>query len=147
MSCSRRVFLQMVPPIIGVAALPQILSGCIGGSDTPISGTLTLTNGMGTLPFAQYAELSTVNGGVLVDSDLGVLAIVRTGTTTAAALSAICTHQGCTMNIPSSGTELDCPCHGSVCSLSGQVLQGPANRPVAVYTATVTATGIDVTAG
>ena len=147
MACTRRVFLQMMPPIIGVAAMPQILSGCISSSDTPISGTLTLSNGKGTLPFSQYSELSTVNGGVLVDSDVGVLAIVRTGSTTAAILSAVCTHQGCTMNIPSSGTELDCPCHGSVFSLSGQVLQGPANRAVAVYSATVSANGIDVTVG
>jgi Rieske Fe-S protein len=49
---------------------------------------------------------------------------------TAACFSAICTHQGCT--VAPAGSELHCPCHGSrYNAATGDVLQGPATRPLA----------------
>ncbi|WP_027927364.1 Rieske (2Fe-2S) protein [Amycolatopsis benzoatilytica] len=45
--------------------------------------------------------------------------------------SAICTHQGCTVNPPRDG-QADCPCHGSVFdALTGAVKHGPASQPLA----------------
>lgn len=45
------------------------------------------------------------------------------------AFSAICTHQGCT--VQPSGAELVCPCHGSVFeSATGRNVSGPAPRPL-----------------
>jgi nitrite reductase/ring-hydroxylating ferredoxin subunit len=43
-----------------------------------------------------------------------------------AALSPICTHQGCTVDI--AGRQLVCPCHGSVYERTGVVVRGPAER-------------------
>jgi Rieske Fe-S protein len=44
------------------------------------------------------------------------------------AVSAVCTHQGCTVN---AGTgKLSCPCHGSVFGLDGAVQNGPASTPL-----------------
>jgi Rieske Fe-S protein len=46
------------------------------------------------------------------------------------AFSAICTHQGCTVNKVDSGT-IDCPCHGSKFAIAdGSVVHGPASRPL-----------------
>ncbi|HSZ31192.1 MAG TPA: Rieske (2Fe-2S) protein, partial [Pseudonocardiaceae bacterium] len=46
------------------------------------------------------------------------------------AFSAICTHQGCTVNKVTSGT-IDCPCHGSKFAIAdGSVVHGPASRPL-----------------
>jgi Rieske Fe-S protein len=50
-------------------------------------------------------------------------------------LSAICTHQGCTVDIQ--GQQLVCPCHGSTYDRRGQVLRGPAERPLATLPAVV----------
>ncbi len=47
------------------------------------------------------------------------------------ALSAVCTHQGCEVRPGSNG--LRCPCHGSAFSLEGEVLRGPAKKPLPVY--------------
>lgn len=48
------------------------------------------------------------------------------------AFSAICTHMGCIVNQVSGGT-IDCPCHGSQYSIStGDVVAGPAPRPLPV---------------
>jgi nitrite reductase/ring-hydroxylating ferredoxin subunit len=42
------------------------------------------------------------------------------------ALSAICTHLGCTVGETETGFE--CPCHGSRFNLKGTILQGPAAK-------------------
>ena len=44
------------------------------------------------------------------------------------ALSLVCTHLGCTVNVTPG--DLVCPCHGSVFNRRGVVLQGPAARPL-----------------
>jgi cytochrome b6-f complex iron-sulfur subunit len=50
------------------------------------------------------------------------------------AVSAVCTHLGCTVAWKPDGTEgrpegvIACPCHGSVFSSKGEVIEGPAPR-------------------
>ncbi|GAA5191847.1 hypothetical protein GCM10023322_50160 [Rugosimonospora acidiphila] len=54
------------------------------------------------------------------------------------AFSATCTHQGCQVSKVQNGT-IDCPCHGSQYSITdGSVKAGPAPRPLASKTVTVT---------
>lgn len=44
--------------------------------------------------------------------------------------TAVCTHQGCTVNDVSDGT-INCPCHGSMFSIEdGSVAGGPASAPL-----------------
>ena len=46
------------------------------------------------------------------------------------AFSAVCTHMGCIVSQISNGT-IDCPCHGSQYSITtGDVVAGPAPRPL-----------------
>ncbi len=44
------------------------------------------------------------------------------------AISAICTHLGCTVN--KAGENYECPCHGSKFNGGGYVLKGPATAPL-----------------
>jgi len=44
------------------------------------------------------------------------------------ALDLVCTHLGCTVTV--TPTDIICPCHGSRFDRHGQVLEGPAERPL-----------------
>ncbi|MBU0735071.1 MAG: ubiquinol-cytochrome c reductase iron-sulfur subunit [Proteobacteria bacterium] len=44
------------------------------------------------------------------------------------ALSARCTHLGCTLNYDIVSRRFNCPCHGSIFDLSGKWLSGPAKK-------------------
>jgi Rieske Fe-S protein len=44
------------------------------------------------------------------------------------AMSAVCTHKGCTVGFNGDKKTLDCPCHGSRYHLDGAVLNGPAKK-------------------
>ena len=55
------------------------------------------------------------------------------------AMSAVCTHQGCT--VAPSGSELACPCHGATFDLNGEVTGGPAPRALEHYEVTIDSSG------
>jgi cytochrome b6-f complex iron-sulfur subunit len=55
------------------------------------------------------------------------VAIVREGDDIYA-LSLVCTHLGCTVNV--TPKKLICPCHGSIFSRGGEVFKGPADAPL-----------------
>jgi cytochrome b6-f complex iron-sulfur subunit len=46
------------------------------------------------------------------------------------ALSAVCTHLGCITRFRSEENLIACPCHGSRFDLEGNVMHGPAPRPL-----------------
>ncbi len=49
------------------------------------------------------------------------------------AMSAVCTHLGCTVNRSDDGNGFQCPCHGSRFDADGQVVAGPAPRALSWY--------------
>lgn len=79
-------------------------------------------------------------GGIVVAKEAVVL--TRTASGDVHAFSAVCTHQGCTVDRVSGGT-IQCPCHGSRFDAdTGAVRAGPAPRPLPPVTVQVKDGGI-----
>ncbi len=99
--------------VLGAAGLWRFL--------TPRSGA-----GGSRPAFVRIAEREIPENGALVLPESGV-AVVREGEDLLA-LDVGCTHLGCTVTANANGFA--CPCHGSRFGTSGQVLTGPAPRPL-----------------
>ena len=106
---------------LGVAAV-GVLAAC-GAS----GGTSAGSGGGAGGALAKVSDIPVGGAVPAVVNGKPVLLVQQTaGTVTA--LSAICTHQGCT--VMAVRGSLDCPCHGSVFGLDGSVKQGPAPSPL-----------------
>lgn len=57
------------------------------------------------------------------------------------AVSAVCTHLGCTVNQDAATGGLLCPCHGSAFDALGQVRDGPAPAPLPSFALTLAPDG------
>ncbi len=75
-------------------------------------------------------ELSTGKSKVVVVAGKPVI-VVRTEEGVFA-LSAVCTHLGCIVKWDGTVKRLICPCHAANFDLNGNVLGGPAPRPLSV---------------
>ncbi|KRC50893.1 hypothetical protein ASE16_07975 [Leifsonia sp. Root227] len=128
----------------------------IGGATVVGAGALLLTactpGGAGADPVASGSDsevtvpLSSIPVGGAVSAKMGSAPIVVSQPTEGkvVAFSAVCTHQGCT--VAPQGTEFDCPCHGSrFDAATGDVLGGPAQKPLPKLTATLSGTTVTVT--
>ena len=73
-----------------------------------------------------------VGSGVIVDE----VVVTQPSAGEFKGFSAICTHQGCTVNEVADGT-INCPCHGSKFNLDGSVANGPASKPLESQAVTV----------
>jgi Rieske Fe-S protein len=93
----------------------------------PPAGALTTTD-------TKAGLLATPNGTTRDYRNLGYFFLIRDAGGIYA-MTAICTHQGCTVDLPV-GASLTCPCHGSQYDLSGGNLVGPAVNPLVHYAVT-----------
>ena len=69
--------------------------------------------------------------GAIVDIAGEKAAAYRDEDGTVHALSPICTHLRCVVTFDSERREWHCPCHGSRFGIDGEVLKGPARKPLA----------------
>lgn len=144
MKQSRRCVLK----VIGAATVVAMLPSCAQqGSDLPTASSTSCGGGI-CIDTSQTANtaLATAGGALLVDGLSDTIMVIRASDTSVVAVSAICTHAGCSMNFDSAQAQIVCPCHGSVFNEQGSVVNGPARRPLKVYAATLSGTTITIMA-
>jgi nitrite reductase/ring-hydroxylating ferredoxin subunit len=129
---SRRTALMLAA---GSATAGLAACGGSGGAGSPSGGGASAGGGAGAGAGGPLAALKDVpvGGAVSATSPDGKPVIIAQPTEgTVVGFSAICTHMGCT--VAPAGTQLDCPCHGSVYdAATGKNLSGPAPRPLAPF--------------
>ncbi len=75
------------------------------------------------------SNLNVAGGSIIVQN----IITFNTGSDNFFALSSICTHQGCTVGYDGGIGFITCPCHGSVYTTSGLVVNGPAPLALQSY--------------
>ena len=111
----------VIPPALSSCSKDETDNGTGGNGGGGKTITLDLTN-------ATYAALNNVGGSVVVQE-----IIVANTASGYVALNSVCTHQGCTIGYNSTLNNFPCPCHGSVYSATGSVVNGPATVAVKSY--------------
>lgn len=124
---SRRTVLTTGAAVAGAAVGAVALTAC-SSSTTAKPGTAQAPIAAGT-PLVALADVPVGQAKAAKAPDGSDVIVARPSESAAAAFSAICTHQGCT--VAPKGADLVCPCHGSVFNaLTGEVKHGPANKPL-----------------
>jgi Rieske Fe-S protein len=98
----RRAFLSVAT----LAAVAAVLESC-GIPTAPVGGT----GGTIVVKVADFPALAATGGVARVDNGGSPTALVRSGASSFAAFSMVCTHQGTTINITSTGFL--CPNHSA----------------------------------
>lgn len=86
-----------------------------------------------TLTDAQKQEIANM-GSLIIRVGSDRVIVIRRKDEKLAALSAKCTHEGCTVQFVPADALIWCACHNGKFSLDGRVLSGPPPRPLAAFT-------------
>lgn len=63
------------------------------------------------------------------------------------ALSGKCTHRGCKVSYNPEQNRFECPCHGSMYNIGGEVIHGPAKEALTKYTVSVSNNTLTINTG
>jgi cytochrome b6-f complex iron-sulfur subunit len=132
---------------IGLAAASTaILGGCTGTSDETnvATGSGEMCGSDFCFKLSENAELAELGSVMFFAAGSRKLMIRRVSATELLAISAICTHAGCTVSL-SGSDSFACPCHGSRFSLDGEVLGGPATTDLREFATTIAGDDVTVT--
>ncbi len=134
---SRRNFAKQLLKFCGSLFLASSFLSCQRKSSGPRSGTLIVLN---------PKELSSLKDGITAVPAYN-LYIHQQGGEILAVRDLICTHQRCQLKVSlgdGNQQQLLCPCHGARFSQKGEVLEGPAKKPLPAYPFTVGEKGLEV---
>lgn len=115
-----------------VATCAMFSAAFLAGCASMVTHPVPVASGKIQLALRQYPELAKSDGAVKLQpagQEDPIYVLAHGGDFVA--VSPICTHRGCTVDVH--GERLVCPCHGSTYDRSGNVLKGPAQRALTRY--------------
>ncbi|MFQ5627158.1 MAG: ubiquinol-cytochrome c reductase iron-sulfur subunit [bacterium] len=124
---SRRDFLKKCGGAIALVTAPSMLENCTSGISTfrgQFDGETIV------IPKIEAIALQQPNGLLQVQAQYLPIRIVLRNVPEKGyiALSTVCTHSGC--EVRTMPASFQCPCHGSEYDAEGNVIGGPAQRPL-----------------
>ena len=138
-SSTRREFCTHACQAASVFAV-SVFAGCGGSPTSPSSVSApqlssvsaSVSGRVVSVTIDSSSPLATVGSAATTQTSLGQFLIARTAQDSFTALTATCTHEGCTVSGFAS-SRFVCPCHGSQFTTTGTVAQGPATRSLQSY--------------
>jgi cytochrome b6-f complex iron-sulfur subunit len=137
----RRKFLGWVGMGFLATSLPVAIAAC--NKETNPSEPTTSTEKLPEPPTPNsnqngaYIAIGAVEkldqDGQILNEEKEVIIIREPESKNLVALSAKCTHKGCLVNWKADEKQFVCPCHDALFKASGEVIEGPAKEPLAVY--------------
>jgi menaquinol-cytochrome c reductase iron-sulfur subunit len=137
LEATRRVFIKgftgILVALCSVIVGVPLVGSLVGPVFRKISPSWMMLGGIDALPLGQPAHLTSVDvqtDAYIRESVTRHIWAIRQSGTEVTVYSPICPHLGCHFDWNPSTKRFECPCHGSVYSLDGKVLGGPAPRPL-----------------
>ena len=130
--------------LVQLAAGTGLVAGGLSACSAVATFQARLVKGRIIVPQAELEELFRVDNVALVTA-AGLpeaLILIRMDEGSYRALGARCTHLGC--RVRPGKHSLRCPCHGAVFDLEGNVIRGPAKKPLSRYELQVKETTIEI---
>ncbi len=87
------------------------------------------------IPLNRLKKLKRVGGSIIIRLKGEEILLARYAEDGVSAVSPICSHEKCTVAYRRRVNRFECPCHGSFFDVSGQVLNGPATKPLKTWPA------------
>ena len=81
----------------------------------------------------QVPKLKEIGGHITIKLMHEDILLIRNSEKTVLIFNAHCTHKGCIVKYSERNNRIECPCHGSQYDLNGNVLKGPAPRPLTTH--------------
>ena len=134
MTWTRRVMLKT----IGVGAVGCATPACNGGGEegNVPPGVGEMCGSDLCVSLRDNPDLAEIGALLLFTAQGRKIFVSRVSNTEFRALSAICTHAGCTIGWDGTA-QFNCDCHGSQFSAAGAVLKGPAATPLREFDTTL----------
>lgn len=140
---TRRSFLSKLWVMLGIVALGELL--WMGLSFMrPKKRTVAENTAATVMP---VGSLESFSAGSVTAFQRGPFYLVRLADGGLLALSCKCTHLGCTVPWVENEKKFICPCHASSFDMTGNVISGPASRPMDLFPITVENNVVKVDAG
>jgi menaquinol-cytochrome c reductase iron-sulfur subunit len=137
LTTTRRTFLKVftvgLGTLIGIALGIPLIGALVGKSSTVRKLAMAKVIGVSYLTAGQPQRVNFLwqkEDAYIHDTVVHSVWAIEHTSTDVTVFSPICPHAGCYYNWVPSAHQFHCPCHGSVFSINGKVLGGPAPRPL-----------------
>ena len=127
---ARRHFLRQAACAAGlVLSLPAL---GLADDKKPESEATRATDDL-VLKTGEHKALNKIGGSEIVTTEAGKIIVARTGESSFAACSALCTHKNAVLEYDHGSKKFVCPLHNSEFDLNGKVIAGPAKTNLKSY--------------
>ncbi|MEY3866675.1 MAG: hypothetical protein RLZZ338_566 [Cyanobacteriota bacterium] len=146
----RRTFLGWVSLGAIASSLPVAIAACANAKEgssvaspttassvsTATTEGTTMAQGGGFVVVGSLSQLKKDGKIFKEKSPIGPVLVVNPNNNLVA-VNPTCTHEGCMVKWETKEQLFDCPCHDAEFGIDGSVKEGPAKKPLKVYTAKI----------